>query len=282
MAAPAHTFGHDQMMYNPTDIVIGDRSTYDGAEPIYGPIPDAAAKEQVPCVVANKNSCVIVTLGQSNAANFAAGCYRAQADVANFNVYDGRCYRAVDPLLGASGNTGNFATRLGDVLIRRGFAERIVIAPIAMGNTRIEDWSYNGVFNRRILALIRRLHEAAITPDLILWQQGEGNAGDDDPGGNDYRRKLLEVIRTFRDYGMSAPFIIALCTLCGDPHPNADNVRAGQRGAVNRDMGTFLGPDTDRIGHEDRFDRCHMSEIGVQKQAQMWADSITALHRSRL
>ena len=68
--------------------------------------------------------------------------------------------------------------------------------------------------------------------------------------------------------------MIALCTLCGDPHPNAENVRAGQRGAVNRAIGTFLGPDTDTIGHQYRFDRCHMSESGALKQAEMWADSI--------
>ena len=83
----------------------------------------------------------IVTLGQSNAANFAAGRYRPRTNVVNFNLYDGKCYRATNPLIGASGDRGNFATRLGDILIERGFTERVVLAPIGMGNTRIEDWS---------------------------------------------------------------------------------------------------------------------------------------------
>ena len=78
----------------------------------------------------------------------------------NFNLYDGKSYRAIDPLVGASGDGANFATRLGDILIERGFAERIVVAPIAMGNTRIEDWSSAGVFNQRIKVLIRMLFDA--------------------------------------------------------------------------------------------------------------------------
>lgn len=218
-----------------------------------------------------------MTLGQSNGANFAAGRYSARHDVVNFNPYDGKCYRAIDPLVGASGDGANFATRLGDILVERGFARRIAIAPIAMGNTRIEDWSSAGIFNQRIKVLIRRLFDAGVTPDVILWQQGEGNAGDDDPDGRNYTRHLLEVVRTFRDYGVLAPFMIALCTLCGEPQPNAQNIRAGQRAAVCPELGTFLGPDTDRLGHEYRFDGCHMSEKGVQRQAEMWADSIIGL-----
>ena len=280
------------MVYNPADIAIGERESYDGAEPIYGPILDAAGRQLVPCLTDRKGTSVIITLGQSNAANFASGHYAAQGKVANFNLYDGRCYSAIDPLLGASGDGGNFATRLGDILIRRGLAERVVLAPIGMGNTRVEHWSFGGVFNNRILVLIRRLWEAGTSPNLILWQQGEGNASDVDLGGRNYRRHLLEVVQTFRNYGISAPFMVALCTLCGDPHPNPmvriirnllrQNVRAGQRGAVSSEIGTFLGPDTDRIGREDRFDRCHMSESGAQKQAEMWADAIGQIPRENV
>lgn len=262
-------------LQNPASIPV--ESPYDGAQPIYGPIPNATGRKQVACGSDRESTFVIVTLGQSNAANFAAGRYSTYGNVANFNPYDGKCYHAIDPLLGASGDSANFATRLGDILIERGFAERIVVAPIAMGNTRIEDWSSGGVFNQRITVLIRRLFDAGITPDVILWQQGEGNAGDDDPGGRNYARHLLEVVQTFRNYGIAAPFMIALCTLCGERHPNAKNARAGQRAAVRTELSTFLGPDTDQLGHEYRFDGCHMSERGAQKQAEMWADSIMAL-----
>jgi hypothetical protein len=46
---------------------------------------------------------MLVTLGQSNAANHGAGHYAALRDVANFNLYDGQCYAAADPLLALLG-----------------------------------------------------------------------------------------------------------------------------------------------------------------------------------
>jgi Carbohydrate esterase, sialic acid-specific acetylesterase len=262
------------------DIAIGERHTYDGLQPIYGPIPNASGKVlAAPRRRLGTENLVIVTLGQSNAANFSAGSYQAGPEVVNFSLYDGNCYRAADPLIGASGDTGNFATRLGDILIGGGLAERIVLAPIAMGNTGIEDWALGGVFHTRILVLIRRLFDAGLSPDLILWQQGEGNEADADPGGRRYRGNLVDIVETFRTYGITAPFLVALCTLCGEPHPNAANVRAGQLGAIDPDLGTFQGPDTDKIGPADRFDGCHMSEAGACKQALMWAEAIAAVRR---
>lgn len=127
------------MARNPATIVIGERASCDGIEPIYGPLADASGKQQVPCSTGLGKQTVIVILGQSNAANFGGGRYWAQSEVAN--LYDGKCYHAVDPLVGVFGDGGNFAARLGDVRIRRGFSDRIVVAPTAMGTTRIEHWS---------------------------------------------------------------------------------------------------------------------------------------------
>ena len=87
----------------------------------------------------------------------------------NFNLYDGKCYRVTNPLIGASGDGGNFATRLGDILLSSAASlSELYLPPLVWGNTRIEDWSFSGVFNRRILVLIRRLFEAAIIPDMVL------------------------------------------------------------------------------------------------------------------
>ena len=198
---------------SPTDIEIA-------AEPLYGGVPATAGKVAVACLPSGTRNTVVVTLGQSLAGNSAEGRYAAQHDVVNFSLYDGRCYRAADPLLGAAGKAGNFATRLGDVLVQRRLAERVVLAPIAVGGTRVEHWSPGGVLHPRIRVLIRRLHDAGLRPDWILWQQGESNGCDVDPGGQRYRDHLLEIIRTFRRYSIDAPFLIALGAHC-------DAVRTG-------------------------------------------------------
>jgi hypothetical protein len=273
MTALAFRFGQ---RHEPGEIILGTRDTYESLDQHWKSNDDTSAKVATPCRKSDeRKTLVVVTLGQSNAANTGTGRYTATRDVLNFNLYDSQCYLAADPLLGTSNGDGNFATRLGDILIARGVADRIILAPIAMGGSTVEQWAHEGVFNRRVRVLIRRLHDAALTPDYILWHQGEANIGIGDIGGRQYRKNLLEVVHTFRQYGISAPFFIALATQCGTPRENPEVIRSGQRGAVNSQISTFLGPDTDLIGPEHRFDACHMNESGLELHAKAWADAIT-------
>ena len=130
------------------------------------------------------------------------------------------------------------------------------------------------MFNRRIPVLIRRLYDAGLNIDFILWHQGEGNNGVGDANGRQYRKNLIEVIRTFRMYGTNAPFFVALTTLCNGWHPNPENIRAGQKSAVNPRLGVYLGADTDVIGVENRWDTCHFSERGLDLAASLWLNVI--------
>jgi hypothetical protein len=264
---------------NPGDINLGALDSYESLDQNWHSFRDISQKVASDCAITGERSrtAVIVTLGQSNAANHGVGNYVASGQVDNFNLYDGRCYHAADPLLGASGSDANFATRLGDILIRRGRFDRVILAPIAQGGTKVEQWADGGLFNRRIIALARRLYDAHLTPDFILWHQGEANLDATDLGGRLYRKNLLEVVRTFREFGIDAPFYVALATTCGAPSPNAANVRAGQRGAVDAKISTFLGPDTDTLGLElrDPQSTCHFNEVGLARHAEMWAEVIS-------
>ncbi|MFZ3359312.1 MAG: hypothetical protein WA177_11165, partial [Xanthobacteraceae bacterium] len=65
---------------------------------------------------ASSNTAVILGLGQSNIANEgdAGALYEPKGEVCNFNFFDGKCYAAKDPLLGASLDRSNVLTRLGE------------------------------------------------------------------------------------------------------------------------------------------------------------------------
>ena len=259
-----------------SDIVVSDLDSYESLDQNWGSIRNTEGRQESPTVIGGERSrtCVIVIVGQSNAANHGAGRYVALQNVDNFNLYDGKNYHAADPLLGASGDGGNFATRLGDKLIDAGLFDRVILAPIAMGGTTVEQWADEGMFNRRIVVLVRRLHDAGLKIDFVLWHQGEGNAGMGDIEGRQYRKNLWEVVFTFRRYGVNAPFFVALATLCGGLHANAENIRAGQKAAVDPKAGIFLGPDTDTIGVELRWDKCHFNEIGLDVAASLWLEVI--------
>lgn len=271
----AHLYG------KPSDVIVDDMDSYENLDQNWLSIRDTSGRHETSTAIEGDQArtAVIVVVGQSNAANHGAGRYVAKHRVDNFNIYDGRCYRAEDPLLGSSGDGGNFATRLGDKLIDAGLFDRVILAPIAMGGTTVEQWADQGMFNRRIPVLVRRLYDAGLSADLILWQQGEGNPGIGDVQGRQYRKNLLEVIGTFRKCGADAPFFVSLTTLCGGPHANADNIRAGQKGVVNPAAGIFQGPDTDTIGVEHRWDACHFNEVGLDLAASLWLEVLADFAR---
>src|SRR5262249_10650579 len=76
---------------------------------------------------------IIVTFGQSNAANTGAGCYAANGPVYVFNVFDMKFYRAIDPLPGASNGGAAVWGRLGDKLVASGHFPSVLFVPIAVG-----------------------------------------------------------------------------------------------------------------------------------------------------
>jgi hypothetical protein len=56
--------------------------------------------------------------------------------------------------------------------------------------------------------------------------------------------------------------------------PDADNIRAGQKGAVNPTASIYQGPDTDIIGIEYRWDKCHFDEVGLGLVSALWLEVI--------
>jgi len=254
---------------------IVDTDTYDQLDRNWRSEYVTTDRVPLPCQSKMKQA-VIVTLGQSNASNTGHGPIKAGDSVVNFNLYDGKCYQARDPLLGASNDGANFATRLGLDLTESKQFDRVVIAPIAMGGTSIQHWSPPGVFNRRILVLIKRLYDAGLKPDFILWHQGEANVDSLDVNGAIYSARLSEVISTFRIYGIDAPFFVAQASYCGGPRAGSESVRTAQRQVGQLGLNAFPGPDTDALGEEYRYDHCHFNEKGTIRHAELWAQILTS------
>jgi hypothetical protein len=132
------------------------------------------ARIERPCATPSAKTAVIVVHGQSNAGNFGSARYTSREAVDNFDPFTGRCFAAADPLLGADGKGGSFATRLGDILIQAGRYDRVVVVPLAVGgislsvlNTEGADWITNA---------ITKMNAAGLTPTHFLFQHGESDA----------------------------------------------------------------------------------------------------------
>lgn len=226
-------------------------------------------KTEVPSEgIRSDGTAVLLVAGQSNATNEGGGAYRPIRPVINWNVIDDKFYDAWDPLLGTTGEGGNFCTRLADHLIASGRYERVVLANVAVGGTYVHDWTPTGRLHGRLLAAIDRLAARNLPITHMLWHQGEAD-GALKTEAEEYRDRFLSMARSLRKHGLAAPIFVAVATYCyGSPDPV---IRGSQKALV--DGKTILaGPDTDRLGDEFRLDRCHLNERGIKRHAEMWFD----------
>jgi len=209
---------------------------------------------------------VWLTLGQSNAANEGELDYETQAAVYNFNPFDGACYEASDPLLGATGSGGSVWTRLADRLIAAGRAERIVIAPIAVGGSRIRRWAPGGDLYPRIGRTAAALDAAGLRVTHVLWHQGESDV---DTPPQAYVQSFTAMLGSLRAAGIDAPVYVAQASICKNGGSAA--LRAVQRQLADELPGVRRGPNSDRL---DRFawrhDLCHFSAAGLDEHARLW------------
>lgn len=230
-------------------------------------VNDVGSRTQVACTAPlhHKHYAVLLGVGQSNIANTIDGRFDPGPHVINFSLYDGKCYLALDPLLGATNVGGNVMTRLAQKLVDSGAYDDVVVAPVAVGGSRVKEWALGGGLNRRLVVAIARLHAVGLEPTHVLWHQGEADAADNSV---EYRVPFFSVFSTIRRNGVYAPIYVAQTSVCSGP-PVA-SIRAIQRGLVDADKGIFAGPDTDQIGAEQRPDGCHMSAAGGEAHAELW------------
>jgi hypothetical protein len=217
---------------------------------------------------------VVLGVGQSNIANECDpnGRYEARGEVYNFNFFDGKCYAAKDPLLGASVDGSNPLTRLGDVLLEHSNYRCVLLVPIAHGGTYAKDWAPDGLMFPRLQWALERLKECRIKITHILWQQGEAEARHHEPETKEWARTFMAVTGAIRAAGVDAPIYVAQCTVCcNDPN---ERIRQAQRDVVDPAAGIFAGPDIDTIGRDGRYDGCHLSADGLGRAAALWCDAI--------
>ncbi|MBS0245101.1 MAG: hypothetical protein JSR61_00660 [Proteobacteria bacterium] len=245
--------------------------------------PVNATSEVSKDVAVQADTKIILTFGQSNAANTGEKRHTACDKVHVFNPMDGKFYRAVDPLPGASNGDGSVWSYLGDLLVDAGDSS-VLFVPIAFGGTFIKDWAPGGNCYRRLIFTLQRMRVAGLTPSIMCWHQGEADANHTQISTEKYLVDFIAMLNAVRSFGIDAPVYCALGTLCeaGEhPYDNKDAIRRAQQQLTTMKRGVLPGPDTDLIGVEHRFDRCHFSESGQKLAAQAWFDAIQSSQDAR-
>ena len=212
---------------------------------------------------------LIIVLGQSNAAS------HGQPDAAappTWIFHAGGCGLRGDPLPGTTGRGASIWPWLAqDLKAQVPHGAPVVLAPIAVGGTRIDHWTSPGPMNALLLSSLAQVAASGLPVRAIVWQQGEADmlAG---TSAEEYQAGLGMLGRTIAARGIDAPLYIARSTYC----------RQSGTGAIRRGVDRYLdahaglrvraGPDTDLLLGENRYDGCHFSAIGLKRAAALWAE----------
>jgi hypothetical protein len=217
---------------------------------------------------------VLLIIGQSNGGNHGQTSSTARRAVFNFNLFDGLCYRACDPLLGATGDGGSPWCILGDALMVADFAQSILLCPLSVGGSTVAEWAPGGTYQHRMRYGIAGLRQIGFEPSCVFWHQGEADAlyG---TSADEYTSAFRGLVRSLRDLDIRAPIFVATASYFAMPEGYASNqtiIRHAQQSLINPHQGILAGPDTDLI--RDRFDGCHMGCAGLLEHARMWQVSL--------
>lgn len=223
-----------------------------------------------------KGSTVIFAFGQSNAANHGQERYTPENTVYNYSK--GAVYEGKDPLVGATGGGGSVWTRLADKLIDDGRAKSVTIISIAVAATDIASWAEGGFLHGMLIENVEAMISDGITPDYILWHQGESD-NIANTSTEDYEKRFLSIREVFRSRGIEAPIYVAVASYhpecIAEDNGNDKAIRDAQKKLAKDYRDILLGPDTDKLDRcMYRHDGVHFSAKGLEKHAEAWLKAL--------
>lgn len=230
-------------------------------------------KTEVKCPEPGPDTAIVLAIGQSNIANQAENRITSHYSSEVVNFFEGKCYRAESPLLGATAEEGEFLTLLGDRLVDDGAYRNVVIVTSAVGASEIARWRKGGMLNGLMLhALTGLLPGYHVTQ--VLWVQGEADYAIGTAPGV-YADDFHSLLDTLSEGGVTAPVFLAIATRCVSNWKPDNPIAAAQRALVDNRR-VFLGTDTDAlVGTADRRpDGCHFGGRGQVKAADAFVSAI--------
>jgi hypothetical protein len=236
-------------------------------------------------------NCVILTAGQSNYINTAPTPYTPTNPNAidNLNIYDGAIYKAVDPLIGASGaivgSVAHPALRLADTLVTNLKCARVILVPNGIVASTMAAWA-TGNLNDRIPAAVRRIKQkiACGTTNIdcvIQWGHGETDCANGTSQAT-YTSLLNTLIANTAAAGFSGRWMIAVQSYQAGSTCGA--IEAAQAAVVNGST-VFAGANADAlIGNVCNgtnacrgADGVHWSDNGSAQYAAAWFNAMHAM-----
>jgi Carbohydrate esterase, sialic acid-specific acetylesterase len=235
-----------------------------------GRLLNYTGKIEIQCPEQTRRTAVILIAGQSNAANSGAQRHSTRYPDRVLNFVGGRCYVAASPLLGSTGFAGESWTLLADQLIDAGAFDRVILAPVAVGASSVEQWAKGGALNTTMIPLVQDL-TTRYRVTHVLWHQGESDFALKTDSAR-YKKHFLSFVESLRANAVDAPVFISKASRCGPAWTESNAIRTAQQELASTQPGLMTGVDTDKLLEaQDRYDDCHFADSGEVKTARAWA-----------
>lgn len=239
----------------------------------FGRLISINGKVEVACPIQNKSTAVILVMGQSLSANQSSEKFSTKYPESAINYFNGKCYAANSPLLGATGEHGEFITPLADLLIASKKYKTVIIVSSGIGGTAINRWQAKGDLNTMVSKTIDQLSSAYKITEVI-WQQGESDYLEN-TSTPAYINSFYSLSNTLLQKNIQAPMFISISSKCGPKWISNNPISTAQNLLIdNRKI--FLGVNSDKLlGVEDRTpDECHLMGSGQLKIAKSYYEAI--------
>jgi len=219
---------------------------------------DVSQKAEVNCP-AEDNAYVIIGFGQSNSANHAGHRFETNKDIVNF--YNGKCYVAIDPLLGATGRSGSVWIPLSEQLNIKN--KTIVLSTFGVGGTKVSDWlndDYLMPFYKENISFLKSVYKH---PNAVLWMQGSADRGTDLYDLDKDIKKFISIL--LKDFNDSNVYIIPSTYCNKNPSIDINNIYM----KYSKSLGAIFVDNVDELNDMSlRYDDCHYSEKGARALAR--------------
>jgi len=245
-----------------------------------GRLIESSKHTEVACPKQNENTGVLVAFGQSNSANHAEYKFsKAELDGV-INYFNGRCYSAESPLLGATGADGEWISLAAKKLIDEGVYEKVIVVSSGIGATAVERWADGNDLNSMFKEVLQELLKDYRVTDMV-WHQGESDRRYTHT--EVYETYFLSMLSSIKAVGISAPIFVSIASICGEEeswiYPN--RVTIAQTKLLENE-GIQLGVNTDKVVPiKLRYDTCHFGKVGQELAASALAESIVNFYAAK-
>ena len=204
------------------------------------------------------NSTVILISGQSNASNFLKNSKKYKNK--HFNYFNGKCYNLSNPVLGAEGEMSSLIPAIATKL---NSPSKIIFFTSGRGGMNIKHANHdNKVFINYNKKALDDLEKNNNILKFFVWIQGESDRGNSEHYLDNFTNMFNNITNDLKNKD-NINLIITQTSRCFDQDdPKLRKVQKKISMIRNKSIQVI---NTDKLGNEFRYDKCHYNQKGIEK-----------------